>query len=154
MPTPVELITAPDLEKQAQLQGVDRMKIVETDEGYELHVPLRSWLADQMRIQRSGSGQQQVVIKLSDPIWMVLRTRRAKEPRKFKNMGTIFSYIEEKFPLVENVEVQIIPAKPEAQPEPGQKAIAGKSRGKPMTKVAKKAAKKTTKRATKKATKA
>ncbi|MGV7193564.1 hypothetical protein [Xanthomonas axonopodis] len=130
MPKTAELITAPDLETQAQLQRVSRMKIVETKEGYELHVPLRSWLP---------TG------KLLKPVWMALRTRREKFPRKFKNMGTIFAYIEEKFPMVQNVEVLIIPEKIAPKPEPGQRLYAGKASGKAARKPASKAVAKTTK---------
>lgn len=79
-----DLITAMDLENQVPLQRVKEMKIVETKQGYELHVPLRAWLSNEMAIRETETGPQ-VVINLSEPSWRILRTRRDKAPRRFKN---------------------------------------------------------------------
>ena len=139
-----ELITAMDLETQASLQRVKEMKIVETGNGYELHVPLRAWLANETTIREAESGPQ-VVINLSEPTWRILRTRRVKEPRVFKNLITIFTYIEEKFPSVKNVEVKILNREETGQKRPEKKAPAGKASGRKVAKAAKKAPAKTTK---------
>ncbi len=148
-----ELITAADLETQASLQRVKEMKIVETRDGYELHVPLRAWLPHETTIREAESGPQ-VVINLSEPTWRILRTRRAKEPRMFKNLITIFSYIEEKFPSVKNVEVKILSREETGAKRPATKAPAGKASGRKTAKAAKKAPAKTTKAGKKPARKA
>jgi len=133
-----DLITAMDLETQAGIQQIEEMKIVEVGQGYELHVPLRAWLHDETAIRQTPEGPQ-VVINLSEPTWRTLRTRRAREPRVFKNLTTIFSYIEEKFPSVRNVEVKLKPRSP-ASPGVAKKTPAGKSSGKKAAKVARRPA--------------
>jgi len=123
-----DLITAMDLEEQARIQQIEEMKIVEVRQGYELHVPLRAWLHDEAAIRQTPDGPQ-VVINLSAPTWRALRTRRVMEPRVFKNLTTIFSYIEEKFPSVRNVEVKL-KARPPLSSEVAKKTPSGKSSGK------------------------
>lgn len=146
-----DLITAMDLEHQVPLQRVQEMKIVETKQGYELHVPLRAWLSDEMTI-REGENGPQVVVNLSEPTWRILRTRREKAPRLFKNLLTIFAYIEEKFPTVQNVEVKI-QSRPVAK-RPAKKTPAGKGSGrKPAKKAGPKKTTKAVKAPAKKATK-
>jgi len=133
-----DLITAMDLEEQAGIQQIEEMKIVEVRQGYELHVPLRAWLHDEMAIRQTPDGPQ-VVINLSEPTWRTLRTRRAMEPRVFKNLTTIFSYIEEKFPSVRNVDVALRPRAP-LSPAAAKKTPAGKSSGKKPSKTARQSA--------------
>jgi len=127
-----DLITAADLEEQAGIQQIEEMKIVEVRQGYELHVMLRAWLHDEMAIRQTAEGSQ-VVINLSEPTLRILRTRRAMEPRVFKKLTTMFSYIEEKFPSVRNVEVRLKP-RPPLSPGVAKKTPAGKSSGKKPSK--------------------
>lgn len=88
-------------------------------------------------------GNAEIVIPLTEPRWRILRTRRANEPRRFKNLVTIFSYIEEKFPSVRNVSVKIMQGS--TADTPMTKTPAGKSSGR---KPAKKGVAKATKKAT------
>jgi len=129
-----DLITAVDLEEQAGIQQIEEMKIVEVRQGYELHVLLRAWLHDEMAVRQTPEGPQ-IVINLSEPTWRILRTRRAMEPRVFKKLTTIFSYIEEKFPSVRSVEVKLKP-RPPLSPGVAKKTPAGKSSGKKPSKTA------------------
>lgn len=119
-----DLITAQELELHAAQQQVVEMRIVETSEGYELHAPLRAWIQNRTTIK----GNSEVVIPLTEPRWRILRTRRANEPRRFKNLVTIFAYIEEKFPSVRDVNVRVM-ERPISEAEP-VKQVAGKTSGK------------------------
>lgn len=123
-----ELITAQELELHAVQQQVGEMRIVETEGGYELHVPLRAWIPNRTTIK----GNNEVVIPLTEPRWRTLRTRRANEPRRFKNLVTIFNYIEEKFPSVRDVSVRVMERT--STDTATTKAVAGKTSGKRATK--------------------
>lgn len=105
-PPELETIAAKELEQQVNLQSVREMIIVEAEQGYQLHVPLRDFTGG--RIREISGGKTVAELEVTKPRMRVLATRREQgEPRHYKKIETLHAYISETFPDVEMIQLKM-----------------------------------------------